>query len=595
MTRSQLVILVFFFALGACDAGGDAARSTLVVVAVGASGAAVDEALASGLASDGPGAPGARGTIELRYEDEASGAVLAEGRVPDPRRVVVEPDEDGEAGAGEQLLEEAQFAVTLPVAPSGRGVLHLTATTEGAPFEAELVVDPSDAAAGAGMPLVEAGSVGAAREGLHDGVCPEDLPLVYGQWDWYAEREETTPEHFHGCATLEHVGGAEDPTGKALVVIWPVGGWDVGSFTEAAAEAVGEMGDVDWFADHMDDFSFYAMVDPEVVGAMNWSCTAGGLGAGWTDTQNPGSGGRFFHRVENATYGPVEQPSGLVPHFAVGLIDGACSGWGNRPGPVLMVGTEFNCEVDGAGGIERSTCSVGARIAHEMGHALAALGDEYGFSSGTPSSTSRCPGGPTDAPNISVRGAATWADQIGCSPPLTCPDDSPANRSFVREAYDASCPTTAPCSNSIMRGFGATAMQFDPISAAAMTNALNELIGTGYDDGLPSGCSGTCETDCGGVRCGYGGCDELCEGDCSCADGVECLTALGAGVCSGEYGCANGDDLSGICPSLSSPDYGVGRCASVYVTAGDRYEGRWTSVASCEAHAEIDACLAALP
>ncbi|MBZ0115536.1 MAG: M64 family metallopeptidase, partial [Sandaracinaceae bacterium] len=314
-------------------------------------------------------------------------------------------------------------------------------------------------------------------------------------------------ETFHGCGTTAHLGGAEDPRNALLVLFYPSSGWGSGNLAgfETAARAIvsDALATNEWFRDHATRLSFYAILDPTVASTGAVACESSGLGA---SAQLWGAGQHYW-RAKGAHYGPLARGSSVEPDIYVALRSDYCDGWGNEGGRLnrqtsavathIVLGSRFGCQRSNDSG-----CPAGSRLAHEMGHALGGLADEYGRDG-------PCPGG-EGYPNFGLPGAVPWGCHIGQSPPVACPDDAPPVRhSFLREhAPSTGCFYRRPCSDSLMRGFYGSVFQFDDVGYDAMTTGLNRELGLSLPLRLSAcgaGTAGTCVPACDGVDCGLDG------------------------------------------------------------------------------------------
>lgn len=630
--------LLFVLVASACTSEPERLSVTLSV-SLGAEVASLDAAYVL------PGDPtplAEIGGVDVTWRDAVSGEVIASGSVADGRRVLVEPLGEGDPGGGGPTLADAGFELTLPVTPSGRGQLEVRFDgASGAERSVMLDVEPLGPAGASASPLMARteGDVGARREALEE--CP--VEVKYRSWDPGDVPNPPFPDDarsvFWGCAETVHLGGAEDPRGRLLIAVYPAAGpdgaWDRDSFVTTATEAIeGLLGRNDFFRRNADQFSFYGIVDPTVLANSTFGgCQAIVGGDGYTETLDMGPEGEWYWRTRGAAYGPVprfefsaspnrdfEVTEMIRPDIHLGLLNGLCSGWASVPGRLLIVGSRFNAftgrmgtlPVDGS-----NVALVGDRIAHELGHAIGGLADEYGFNGDGVPTWNRCIGGDSvqnnaagvPYPNLAARSCPV--DDPGCSDPTPvpwecmigagheCPDHRPGSHSYVREtdAIDGRCGAiVTPCSDSLMRGFAALNPQYDPWADNVMSRAIGVAPAFSED-----ACGAACVGSCDGVQCGNDGCDGRCEDSCMCAGSVECLNALGGGVCPDTVDCARTLDLAQA--SISDPDDGID-CSDrgVFYRAEDRFMvarcnsyGNWVPADCTDAYDEIAACLAARP
>lgn len=172
-------------------------------------------------------------------------------------------------------------------------------------------------------------------------------------------------------------------------------------------------------------------------------------------------------------------------------------------------------------GVYDSVLRSAAVLAHELGHAIAGLADEYDYGGSADCSDER------PEPNIGLLDSPKWfcsADdgQVyagqGCGPHggLVGANQGPIS----------SCATGAvrPCDSSLMRQTWDGA-QFDPIGYGAMTYGAENGERLGFED-----CGASCDDDCTSVpagSCGFNGCFNLCN---NCPTGERCGMGAGGGT-----------------------------------------------------------------
>ncbi|HJL14923.1 MAG TPA: hypothetical protein RMH99_04665 [Sandaracinaceae bacterium LLY-WYZ-13_1] len=525
------------------------------------------------------------GPLAVRITDEASGERLLEAGFGDPRLEVGELDtpEPGEATSLVRA-ETAPLVLTTPRPPSGRGQLEIDIpTADGGTTTRSVAFDavPSERApARAGLTDADAEGVAGARAPLGE-VCPEE----YWYWQWPGEEGSEERQAYHGCGDMRFLGGNEDPSDSLLIVLLPMSGWsgDVSGFLDAAQQLASEaLIQNQWGTDHADHLSFYALYDESVA-----DNATGGCDVGSTASLAAQQGVR--QRVLGAEMGPLGRGHGVEPDIWVGVLNNGprskCNGYASdatRRGEVgdptaegfITAPIYVGCnETDES--VFDVDCSAGVRLVHEMGHALGGLADEYG-------------GSISGYPNYEFRSRASWRCLVGDSPQLICPDHAPpAEPSFVR--FVGPDPVR-PCSDSLMRGWYSGMTEFDPVSYAAMTNALAGEIGASLDGGLDA-CGeddepGECEpADC--ADCGRDGCGGTCECSCTTEGSDSCVTALGSMVCVDRTTCAKTADLA---PSGPGACRDLVRSETVYVRATCSRLGHWRAE-DCAYYREIERCL----
>ena len=520
-----------------------------------------------------------RSDLAIRVTVRDGAGVIHEASVPDYRAAFAEIGEGEETEVPTAILDDGiTLSAVVPRPASGRGEIVVAFTDlAGQAVERTVVFDAPDAVGASAAPIVEpaaGGDVGARRASLGE-VCPDEQ--LYGRWPGRAGSEERLA--YHGCGEMRHVGGAADPTGKMLYVILPAGGWggDIEAFVASATTMVSEMlARNEWFRDHAAHLSFYALADPITADGPAGGCSLG-------TTINLAAQSYYKWRFTGAEYGPAARGTGVEPDIIIGLINNTsrCNGWASNgtigrlvgdPGTVgyVTMATDLGCYST----VETiAECSMGDRLAHELGHAQAGLADEYN-------------GSTCGYPNYDYRTRVSWRCAVGASPQIECPDHAPPVRASYLRFYRNGETCVRPCSDSLMRGWYSRALQFDAVAYAAMTNALNGEIGTSLDDGMPD-CTdaeaGTCQPSCEGIDCGVDGCDGSCP--CSCMTGNNvCGTALGTGVCRDGTGCARTIDLV---PWQCS---GVTRSERTYVRSTCSASG-WMGT-DCTVYDNIVDCLA---
>jgi hypothetical protein len=195
-------------------------------------------------------------------------------------------------------------------------------------------------------------------------------------------------------------------------------------------------------------------------------------------------------------------------------------------------------------------------LAHELGHSVGHLGDEYPYTAEGGSCN------PTQA-NVSDE-PVTWACLAENAGGPRCPDGRPVHH----HAVSADCTVGTPCARcmmSVAQGDFCPVCynQLDAAFAARLSGRLSETC-NGADDNLDGtvdeGCSCTsCASSCTDRECGQDGCfgdcgtcgaGQVCESN-ACVDGCDvfCTDALGREICvddSGPFWCSPGGGGSGL-------------------------------------------------
>lgn len=598
-TLRSLTTFACIAALASCtgdDPAADAEADLLLRLEVGAAGVdrvQVDSVWAPGAAPEL--VPGDRGALRVHWVDADEGRVLASGRIPLDRFVMAEEFDALNGIRGEAIDVVADTRqVLLPRPPGGRGRLTLAWTDEtgadrvsawtihvpreGAlPIAAAEVEPVDDLSAPLRAPDRSAPTAGVAgaRAALHgsehcgNGELEEDLYYIGGYVGYVGEHcDDGNTEDGDGCSSdcrheLVHVGGAPAESSSITVVYVPAGWGDLEAFEAYARfQSEGTLAS-DFYDAHADEISFWALSVPEVDELGSVGCgDVGGVNSRIADLRDAIMGGRYdgalrAHRPLQAT---LSTPS-------------ECRSWAQYGGNIML-------------GVDpRDTV-----MAHEMGHSLGHLADEYPYGD-------RCQG--EDRPNISYGTPVKWACLAEARSDARCPDGQGVHMRGVGGACAADVIT--PCSGCMM--FTA-ADDFCPVCEAQLEAVFASLLGSGLDESCngadddlngttDDGCDcATCTPVCGGRECGGDGCFGDCgacglgEGcrDYTCATGCEqsCRTATGSDVCLGEPGlfhCSPGEVTRCTCASNSSGGLALTDCSACIpigcmdCTAGEACDG----------------------
>lgn len=208
-------------------------------------------------------------------------------------------------------------------------------------------------------------------------------------------------------------------------------------------------------------------------------------------------------------------------------------------------------------------------LAHELGHLIAHLRDEYSYSA---SDTASCAAGSAalDVPNLAAADDPSWFCEADTGEVYAGQDCGGASGGvvggFVEVASYCSNSIARPCESSIMRAHWDN--QFDPVGEGAMTYALDTGERMGYVD-CDEGCSDDCSEYAAGT-CGLNGCFQICN---ACDTGQRCGGATEVGyLCRDE--CAPG---AASCRSNLGFDFCDGETALTTDGACDGYR-----LASCD-------------
>ncbi len=443
------------------------------------------------------------------------------------RLELVEVDEDfqREAGIQGRLVTRDTIVTYLAYPDDGRSEATVRFELTDAEDEitvTELTVEiPRADAVGAAMEPLE-GDVGARREALTrcrftDGVsnCGEDEVCRRGIRGNNCMPDACIPTgDFDNSETVLQAGADRQ------IVVVPVGfasAADAEAYVQSVLDSLHAR--VDWFSENQGRIGFrlfradchYGDGDPDVESThelLNWMRGGGGWDGlvEWTD----------------------DLPEG--DDFLVVSRSASCGGRAERPGHFATV---LGCpDVD----------EVADALAHEIGHMIAGLGDEYHIEDGD----GGCGGFFDfrrnyiyDTPNVSNARDPSWfcpSDTGEIYAGQLCPREGVVG-AVVTPTNRCTTGVARPCENSIMRHhWGA---QFDPVGEAALSYALDTGDILGYED-----CDRGCSADCTGIplgTCALNGCNQVCN---ACADGERCT-----GTSTGDFMCASSCAVGDACVS----------------------------------------------
>jgi len=558
---------------GGCTAGdpdGPLADVDLVLAVDttpgGVTSAEVVGALPRGMGDSMAPRPG-DGRLEVLFVDADRDEVLAHGRVAAPQGGVLERFSD-EGIEGEPFhVEEGRVLVAVPAPSEGRGRLTLR-TVGGTDVAFEVGPSGPDETFEARSIEPVAGDrslPGATRGALSEDVAPARQPLVETDscGDGEVDREwnitlsdvlslEIFPEQCDdgnredgdGCSSdcrheMVHLGGAEEAAGTIRIVLVPHRWESFEAFEEyASTQVAGVFASDPVYREWEDRISFWALesdeVNEEYEPAISCETAAG-------DVQS------LLRRVQSRDALLARYAGDLSLATRMVLVHPEECGFAWAfPGDIVFLSSTFSDEI----------------LAHELGHNLGHLADEYPYGSSVaedyPCQTEyERFGFELAPPNVSTDGSS-WSCLLENVGGATCPGGGHVHRSPIGGACGTDGGFT-PCARCLM---GGAEVGFCPVCRAHMDARLADILGdsrgeacgNGADDDLdgeadegcscectPTACgSGSGERACGSDGCfgSCGGCgvgkmcgaDHRCEAECP---GASCRDGTGRDVCAG--------------------------------------------------------------
>lgn len=463
-------------------------------------------------------APGQDGALEVLAVDPDRRVQLGDGRIHFQRFVTLETfHEIGIEGVEVEVpAADRYFVVRSPASDVLRVTFRLEGETrayeidlEGAaaagPIEGTEVAPVDEDASAVGMlrAATSHDAGGGGDELVSDETCGDGTVDEHeggGLFSFFLrlfdeQCDDGNTEDGDGCSShcrneLVHVGGSTDVNNTYAVVFVPTGWGDLAAF-EAYTRGVAEsLLAQDWYDEHADGFSFWALAKEEVDELGEVAC------AGPMDTPSGEDAAGVNARIDQAA-----RPEALlamyegalgVPTVYVITHPQECRSWTTFGGSAISLGRKDQ----NLGGVV---------MAHEIGHNLGYLADEYDYGS--------CRGANT--PNLSETPEVKWSCLLENNGGAACPDGG-AVRAF---SVEAGCDPqiVRPCTRCMMRDYA----DFCPICRAQMDSRF-----AGGGDVDLGGCDCT-PNDCPATGCGGDG----CFGECGCGAGERCF----AGMC--EAGC----------------------------------------------------------
>jgi len=463
-----------------------------------------------------------RGAVEVLYVDLDRGARVASGRLEVSHERVTE--HFGEHGIeGElEMVDEVSRTLVVPAPGRGHGRLTLRRGDEVVAFEIrpdgaarELVLvptepEPSDRALPTRSELAGESDVGRASGALlsagtcGDGVLdgdevPFDVDGIFTIRIHGEACDDGNRESNDGCSSdcefePAFVGGNPVAPETYSVVFVPAGPWDVEEFMEYTRVASEDALRTGWFEDRADRFSFWAL-SPDMV----------------PDLEDVVCGDKYTSLLSDVLIdqliladfrGRRHTPAQMVIVHAEECRGQAHYGWHIRLG-----NSEWTQQA----------------LAHELGHALGHLGDEYTFAGGD--SHKDCNSGP----NIGRDDDPHWqcaADSSGA----TCPDGAPVGMYPIEGTCGPEVVIQCPdCEMSSHSGHA-----FCPVCHAQLTARLADH----FEEPLEEICGNLADDDLDGE--GDEGC--MCEEAPPRAvpwqpcETASCVDDLGREICAGQTG-----------------------------------------------------------
>lgn len=423
---------------------------------------------------------GARARVHVRWLDDESQALLAEGDLGSLFLARVERFEDDGSIEGYDLATpDTRQTLYLPIPPSGRGALVVDVLEPEHASRTSLTVDLGGVAR-APAALVE-GDVGARRAALLSDCSSIPTAAVWPTDDelrrWYAATPTMTDQMELAAYRTANPWYEDEVvlrgTAGASIVLVP-GGPDTWTPRQACDDA-------QWHADDLfDHFDFYADNEHRVQ-------------VRFVTRRSPSRPGQDIPAASAAIDALV---GGAPSGDAVALFQGD---------PALDRDSTRPCGVTWLNHTRLTFCDNGPHtsLAHELGHTWAGLADEYVTAMNCASLVSR-------APNLSEDTDLKWDCHVGesCFPdgtggPIGAHHTGGCRRRFV----------VRPCgeTTTMLRTDG----QFDRVA----TDALNTFLG---DAAVLCDTNPTCSNDCSTIPCGLNECGMICN---NCGTGQECRYA----------------------------------------------------------------------
>jgi cysteine-rich repeat protein len=321
--------------------------------------------------------------------------------------------------------------------------------------------------------------------------------------------DDGNTEDGDGCSAdcrneMVHLAGSTDVNATYAVLFIPAGWGDLAAF-EAYAKSTAEGALAqDWYDEHTEEISFWALVDQEVDDLGRVPC------AGPMDTPTQAHADAVWDRVDEVAF-----PEAVLARYegALGIVDTHvvthpvdCRNWTTFGGRAISLGLSERADVV---------------MAHEIGHNLGWLDDEYAYGSCRP----------PRAPNTSIEDPIKWSCLAQNNGGAACPEGAPVHAYPVE---GAGCDILRPCRTCMMLNYA----DFCPVCRAQMdariVGGVAEIASNGADDDLDG------DTDDGGCDCTPNSCPAMgcggdgCFGECGCGAGQRCFAGACEDSCPGQ-------------------------------------------------------------
>jgi hypothetical protein len=448
------------------------------------------------------------GELSVALEDSQRRLLFA-GSGLDPRRVFYDEFQGTTISGGSLTLQEAVGFVAVPLTSSSTGTV-------------ELVLDSP---LGTGQP---------------------------GAYTFNTETGETHPAVFHlEDGDLAFLAGNPNPAHAYIVVIVANGfGDDLGPF-DTQAQGISEgLLEQDWYRDHEDFLSLWSFYDVEANDETSILC-GGNTMAELVEVAERVNElwGNVHPKTVDINYGTARASSDLM---------------------VLITNQECRAFSIGHAVLLGTTDTNPTHLAHEIGHSLGNLDDEYAEEGRA------CSGRINTTPLDDIRWACllqpnptaetcSGGSDVGAIPPVMSCDDwgRPCENCMMRHADADFCPV---CSNRMDLVFQ---VRSNGLLYSDMTETCNGVDDNGNGsvdegcgcegstcspvpevcgDGLDNDCDGDIDEGCGG--CGNGVCEEPGETCRSCpVDCGECPATCPNGSCDADETCVTCPEDCGACPA----------------------------------------------